>query len=146
MSSQYSLFLPVMVHIIHVILLIFVGLFIRKNAIARGEISIKYFQNFTSQAAPDYIVTSTRHLLNQFETPTLFYALCIMHVMIGQVTSITISLAWLYIGSRILHSMIHLSYNNVMHRMMAYMIGMVSLIGLVVTLAFRLMSSASMMA
>ena len=46
---------------------------------------------------------------NLFESPVLFYTAILL-------TLILVSLAWLYVASRYLHSFIHATYNRVMHR------------------------------
>lgn len=43
-------------------------------------------------------------------------------------TSMLIDLAWVYVGLRTLHSIIHLSYNNVNHRLAAFLLSMATLV------------------
>ena len=38
--------------------------------------------------------------------------------------------AWCYFGLRVVHTIIHCTYNNVMHRLAAFAIGFVLLVGL----------------
>ena len=60
---------------------------------------------------------------NLFELPVLFYMAVIVAAASGQVTTLVLSLAWLFVAFRILHSAIHCSYNKVMHRFQAYLAG-----------------------
>jgi hypothetical protein len=60
---------------------------------------------------------------NLFELPVLFYvALLVLHA-IDHVTPMTLVLAWLFVGLRIIHSVIHCGYNRVYHRFYAYFAG-----------------------
>ena len=53
---------------------------------------------------------------NLFELPSLFYLAIILTLTLLVQDSILVVLAWLFVFSRYLHSFIHVSYNNVMHR------------------------------
>lgn len=43
-----------------------------------------------------------------------------MYYVAGRVDQTALALAWTYVGLRAIHSVIHLSYNNVVHRLTAY--------------------------
>lgn len=75
---------------------------------------------------------------NLFELPVLFYLALVVAVQTGQVTGITLTLAWLFVALRIAHSAIHCSYNKVMHRFYAYFAGGIALWLLWAVLAFCL--------
>ncbi|MHB8448057.1 MAG: MAPEG family protein [Rudaea sp.] len=75
---------------------------------------------------------------NLFELPALFYLALVVAVQSGQVTAITLSLAWLFVALRIMHSAIHCSYNKVYHRFYAYFAGGVVLWLLWAVLAYGL--------
>ena len=53
---------------------------------------------------------------NLFELPALFYLAILLTLTLLVQDSILVVLAWLFVFSRYLHSFIHVSYNNVMHR------------------------------
>lgn len=75
---------------------------------------------------------------NLFELPVLFYLAVVVAVQTGQVTTITLALAWLFVALRVAHSAIHCSYNKVYHRFYAYFGGAVVLWLLWAVLAFGL--------
>jgi len=58
--------------------------------------------------------------MNLFEMPVLFYVACIVFYVTGKVDGIALTLAWLYVALRIAHSVVHLTYNNVLHRLAAF--------------------------
>lgn len=60
---------------------------------------------------------------NLFELPVLFYMALTVAALSGQVTTLVLVLAWLFVALRILHSAIHCGYNKVMHRFKAHLAG-----------------------
>ena len=60
---------------------------------------------------------------NLFELPVLFYVALVVAALTQQVNAVTLSLAWLFVLLRIVHSWIHCTYNKVMHRFYAYLAG-----------------------
>ena len=60
---------------------------------------------------------------NLFELPVLFYLALVVAALTGQVTVLTLALAWIFVIARIVHSAIQCSYNKVMHRFRAYVAG-----------------------
>lgn len=53
---------------------------------------------------------------NQFQVPQLFYLACIVLTLIGEVTPLTIALAWAFVVSRLLHTLWHNSKNIIIVR------------------------------
>jgi hypothetical protein len=76
---------------------------------------------------------------NLFELPVLFYMALAVAALTGQVNIATVSLAWLFVALRIVHSAIHCTYNKVMHRFSAYLAGGLVLWALWGVLAFGLL-------
>ena len=57
---------------------------------------------------------------NLFEAPVLFFAVCCALAITDTVTPLQVTLAWVFVGLRAVHSFIHVTYNRVMHRFAAY--------------------------
>ncbi|MET0204667.1 MAG: MAPEG family protein [Casimicrobiaceae bacterium] len=58
---------------------------------------------------------------NLFETPLLFVA-AVLTIYAAALTSLPyVVLAWLYVAARVVHSVIHCTYNKVMHRLFAFL-------------------------
>ena len=74
-----------------------------------------------------YVTDNYNHLLEQ---PTLFYATVVYIHLAGTATALTVSLAWAYAATRVVHSVVQLSVNNVSWR--AAVFALSSLILLVV--------------
>lgn len=56
-------------------------------------------------------------------------------------SQVTVVLAWLYVGLRIVHSAIHLSYNHVIHRLAVFALSSVVLLALWVQAGWHLASN-----
>lgn len=65
-------------------------------------------------------VRASDNFSNLFEVPVLFYVLCISLAVTQTVSPLFIWGAWAYVALRAAHSLIHLTYNRVMHRFYAY--------------------------
>jgi hypothetical protein len=72
------------------------------------------------------------HLMEQ---PTLFYAVVISLHVVGAGTDLHIVLAWMYVGLRIVHSLVQALVNVVMWRFAIFMLASVVLLILAVRLA-----------
>jgi hypothetical protein len=83
----------------------------------------------TSRTAAEALrdVAAADNFRNLFEAPVLFFAVCGALAVTGLVTPVQISLAWLYVGLRAVHSAIHLTYNRVTHRFLAFLASLVCL-------------------
>lgn len=67
---------------------------------------------------------------HQFEAPVLFYVLCLSAMLAGIGNETTVTLAWGYVGLRVLHAAIHITYNRVMHRFAVFSLSSFVLIAL----------------
>ena len=64
---------------------------------------------------------------NLFETPLLFVA-AVLTIYAASLTSPPyVVLAWLYVAARVVHSVIHCTYNKVMHRLYVFVASLVVL-------------------
>jgi hypothetical protein len=67
---------------------------------------------------------------NLFEVPVLFYLLCVALVLTGGSSRGFVTAAWAYVALRALHSLIHVTYNRVVHRFLAYVASTLLLFGM----------------
>ena len=74
---------------------------------------------------------------NLFEVPVLFYVLCIALAITGGSTPGFVTAAWAYVGLRALHSLIHVTYNRVIHRFLVYVTSTVLMFGMWAVFAMR---------
>lgn len=66
-----------------------------------------------SEAASD-------NLMNLFEMPVLFYLAIVVALILMIQDPVLVAFAWLYVALRAVHSLIHITYNEVLHRFWAY--------------------------
>ena len=60
--------------------------------------------------------------MNLVEVPVIFYALIAFNLALGLVDPVVLSLAWVYVGLRLTHSLIYLTYNHVVQRFAVFAI------------------------
>jgi hypothetical protein len=76
---------------------------------------------------------------NLFETPVLFYALCLSLAVTQSASPLMLAGLWAYVALRVVHSVIHCTYNRVMHRFAAFGAGFVLLLVLWMNFALGLL-------
>jgi hypothetical protein len=115
--------------------------FYRVRAGLRREIRTDDFKFGESAAVPPYVSIPNRNFMNLLELPVLFYVVCLMlHVSAGT-SPIALRLAWAYVFFRVVHSLIHLTYNRVFHRLSAFALSNVVLVSLWIVAAMHVARS-----
>lgn len=90
---------------------------VRFKATLNKEVNVGDFRYGESERVPGHVSLPNRNYMNLLEMPPLFYVLCLLLYVTGGGEGWKLNLAWAYVILRILHSAIHLSYNNVLHRL-----------------------------
>ncbi len=67
---------------------------------------------------------------NLLEVPVLFFALAATALATGYVPGWLVICSWLYFASRLLHSLIHCTYNKVYHRLAVFAVSLGLLVGM----------------
>jgi hypothetical protein len=105
--------------------LVAINLFrLRYKAVRAGEVRLSQFRLNTGEM-PDKIVQAANNYTNLFEIPMLFYVVCATAIALGIQTPIMIIVAWVFVVARIIHSLIHLTSNNVIFRLYAYVLSII---------------------
>ena len=65
--------------------------------------------------------TASDHFMNLFEMPVLFYVLVMLLWGMDLVDGAQLTLAVVFVALRYVHSVVHLTYNRVMHRFFFYL-------------------------
>ena len=92
----------------------------RFRAGALGQVTTEDFKFGESAAVPGPVSIPNRNYMNLLEVPMLFYVSSVMFFITGKVDAIVLTMAWVYVGLRGIHSLIHLTYNNVLHRLIPF--------------------------
>ena len=90
--------------------------FLRYSAVRRGEIDFRFFRQYKDYEEPENLRVLSRHVVNLYETPVLFYAISIIAFITDTVSILILALAWAYVALRYVHSYIHQTSNIVIHR------------------------------
>jgi len=112
--------------------------FARVRSARRREVVVDDFKYGESATVPPAVSIPNRNFMNLLELPMLFYVVCIVLYVTAGASTATIALAWAFVGLRIVHSLIHLSYNHVVHRLVAFSASNVALVVLWVTAGVHL--------
>ena len=96
---------------------------VRIASVRKGTVPASYYSLMQGEEVPEFVTKTTRHFNNLFEVPTLFYAGGAVYLALDLTTQLPITCAWAFVTARVIHSIIHLSYNNVFHRLIVFGIG-----------------------
>jgi len=103
-------------------------------AVYRKEAEIDDFRLGESERVAEHVQLANRNYMNLLQVPVLFYLTCLILLLTSSVTETTLYLAWAYLGVRVVHSAIHVSYNKVAHRLIAFVASNVVLFALMATM------------
>ena len=107
-------------------LLFWVGT-IRVRTIQTGEIKMRDIAlgepNWTPRA-----LQIGNAFQNQLQLPVLYYLLVVLVLVVAPATPWMVLLSWLFVASRLLHALVHVTTNNVPRRFFAYTAGLVILV------------------
>jgi hypothetical protein len=92
----------------------------RLRAAFAGQLTAEDFRCGESERVPAQVRLPNRVFMNLLEVPLLFYVLALMLFVTHAVDGLFLGLAWAYVALRVLHSLIYLTYNHVMHRLLAF--------------------------
>ncbi|PCI75084.1 MAG: hypothetical protein COB20_13660 [SAR86 cluster bacterium] len=101
---------------------------VRIGSVKSGEVPQSYYSLMDGHDIPDFVAKTTRNFNNLFEVPTLFYAAGAVYLALDQTAQLPVISAWIFVAARVMHSIIHLSYNNVLHRLVIFAIGNLSVL------------------
>jgi hypothetical protein len=104
-------------------LLVWVYMYIRRiRFITSGKIRPKDLTPSTlAQLSPPGVANPSDNLKNLFEIPVLFYALVLYLFVTKQVDIVYVNAAWVFVGFRALHSVVHCTFNLIILRFYLYL-------------------------
>ena len=76
---------------------------------------------------PDEVNYPAYNLTNLFELPVAFYALCLYLYVTGNVDATYVAAAWIFFLLRVLHSIVHCTFNRVIVRFYLYALSALAL-------------------
>jgi hypothetical protein len=130
--NNTAIFVPVLALAAWTIFILLLVPIVRVRAVRLRKVKPSDFRYGESANVPGELSLPNRNYMNLLELPALFYLLCVILFVTGKTTHGMITLAWVFVGLRIAHSGIHLSYNNVLHRMIAFTLSVAVLIAMLI--------------
>ena len=100
----------------------------RVRAVRARRVSPRAFHLGESPEVPPDVTVANRNLMNLLEMPVLFYVVVISLYVTHHVSHGALVLAWIYVGLRVLHSLEHLTRNNILRRLTAFTLSNVVLV------------------
>lgn len=95
----------------------------RVAAVRGGRVKPSDFRYGETANVPGDVALPNREYMNLLELPVLFYTACLVQLATSHVDLTNIKLAWAFVAARVAHSLIHLTYNNVLHRLFVFAVG-----------------------
>lgn len=123
-----QLILPMAVYVIYMFCLAVYMFLSRVKAIKAKQVSMKYFEMHVGDPPPNKAIVLGRHYDNQFQVPLLFFITCLAYVATSSQSTVSVVLAWFFIGSRVCHSWIHLGSNHVRRRAFFFAMGWLTIL------------------
>ncbi len=125
--NQTLIFLPMLVVVALAVIGFIYLVALRARTIRGRNVPLKFYVAFQGATEPEETAVAVRHYANLFEAPILFYAACVTVFALQDVSEAIYYTAWIYAVARTAQSVIHLSYNNVRHRALAFVLGWIAL-------------------
>ncbi|MCF7499588.1 MULTISPECIES: MAPEG family protein [unclassified Pseudoalteromonas] len=95
----------------------------RRFTAARNKvIKMQDFLTMELDKAGSEVRVADRNFINQFEMPILFFIACLTALQVNAAGFVFVILAWIYVGLRLLHSVIHLTTNTLKLRYYSFVI------------------------
>lgn len=110
-------------------LAVWIYLFVQRVGYATANgIDIEQFKTpvDAQNLIPPEASSASNNFKNLLEMPVLFYVVCLYLTVFGQVDGLHVLCAWLFVALRVVHSLIHCSYNQVMHRFAVYLLSSIA--------------------
>lgn len=124
---SHEILAPVFVLVaLHLIVTFTMGA-IRLTAIRKRRVDVRYFKHFEENyEVPAMVRQVSNNYRNLFEFPVAFYVLCLALAVTGLSDTWHLAMAWFFVGTRVIHSLVHITYNNVLHRFLVFVTGVIT--------------------
>ncbi len=123
MNHSDPILYPVFAMVTFTFIFMFTVFIWRVRSVKTGKVRARYYKLMQGSDAPDHIVASMRHFSNLFETPVLFYVVSVIILVQKIELAVLPILGWIYFLARVIHAYIHVSYNNILHRLSVFWFG-----------------------
>lgn len=123
--SQHVIIYPVLVQVLVTFFVLLAMVKSRGDSVRDKGASVQDVALSGDTVWNDQAVKASNNYRNQFEMPVLFYAVTAFALILRMVDIFFLTLAWLFVATRVVHAFIHVGPNNVAPRSIAFAIGAV---------------------
>jgi hypothetical protein len=124
--SIEAILLPMFVQVALTFVLLFWMLFLRLRAVRRGEVSPDEIA-LREPNWPLHVQQVGNAFHNSVEMPMLFYVVVLLALITRTLDVTLYVLMWMFVLSRILHALIHVTSNRLAHRTPLFLVGAIAL-------------------
>ncbi|WP_019962013.1 MAPEG family protein [Woodsholea maritima] len=124
--ERYPLLAPMLAQCLFFFVMGLITVSARTKAIRSGEAPLKDIL-LGQKNYPQKTQQISNAFNNQFETPTYFFALAIMAMVVGIQDLIMLGAAWIYVILRLVHTYIYVTSNYLQARFLAFFGGIIAL-------------------
>ena len=128
--NQLDIFTPMCALVLLTFLIMLLIPVRRFRAAFAKEVTPDDFALGESSRVPGHVALANRNYMNLLELPVLFYVLCLALFVTNEVTDTFEMMAWAYVIFRIAHSIVHVTYNNVYHRLACFACSNITLLAM----------------
>lgn len=125
------IFLPLLLQVLLTVAVYMALAIAKSRAVERGLVNLER-RALHDDAWPENVQKINNNIRNQFEVPVLFYVLVFVLYLLEAAGPLAQFLAWLFVGSRMLHAYIHTGSNYVPARRAAFMFGWAVVLGMLI--------------
>ncbi|MEN0036655.1 MAG: MAPEG family protein [Cellvibrio sp.] len=121
---------PLFTLLILIATMFFVAFVCRMWAIKFGSTKLSDYEVFDGDQVPSYVTKTTNNLNNLFQLPLVFIAACVLSISLAYVSEHLIFNAWGFVVSRYIHTLVHITFNQVLVRSIVFGAGLYFLIAI----------------
>jgi hypothetical protein len=135
--TTLKLIYPALAQILWSFVVLFIMFLRRQKAFANRQVGLADVA-VSTERYPEPARLAAANFSNQFETPVLFFALVLIATHVNATGYAMAVLAWIFVATRVIHTLIHTGTNRLQHRAIIFAVGVACLfmmwIGIVVSL------------
>ena len=127
MTQTQLLLLPAFVHVALVMVIAACMGLGRVRAVREGKVRVKDIA-LDSSKWPDDLRKLSNNYENQFQLPVFYYAVLALLLVTGLADGVAVVLSWIFVATRLVHTLVHTGGNVVLRRFQAFLAGLVIIV------------------
>lgn len=100
----------------------------RFTSVKNKQVDPRYYKLLVGDTPPENVIKLGRNFSNLLEVPILFYVLCTVMLVLQLNNVFMLTMAWVFVLTRVVHSFIHVTYNHPLHRFAVFLISNIVLL------------------